>query len=166
MIFVSDGQRTWIYSPNRKEYMEVQGGAAHRDEQPGSSQGTGINPFSQYENLLVNRFRNLSTYSTTAVVEKEGNIKIGADKVKCYIVKIESPTGKHELWVDENRFLVLRSIDTSPTPQEGIATQTTVTFDVKEVNLSAKLEDALFSFAPPENAKKVDVLKGLTAKTP
>jgi outer membrane lipoprotein-sorting protein len=166
LLFVSDGQTTWIYSPSRKEYMQVRAATAHPGDQPGSNQGSETNPFSQYQILLVNRFRNLSMYATTAVMEKEAAIKVRADKVGCYVLRIESKGGTHELWVDQNRFLILRSIDTTPTPQDGISTQTTVTYDVKEANLNAKLEDSLFTFAPPENAKKVEVLKGFSPKAP
>jgi len=166
LVFVSNGQTTWIYAPRRKEYLEQPATAEHPTAQPVSNQEQGANPFSQYEILLVNRFRNLSMYGTTAVMEKEGTIKVGADKVGCYVLKIESKGGTHELWVDENRFLILRSIDTTPTPQDGISMQTTVTFDVKEANLNAKLDATLFTFAPPENTKKVEVLKGFSGKAP
>jgi outer membrane lipoprotein-sorting protein len=164
LLFISDGQTTWIYSPSRKEYMQVRAAAAHAGDQPGSNQET--NPFSQYQILLVNRFRNLSMYATIAVMEREATIKVGADKVGCYVLRIESKGGTHELWVDQNRFLILRSIDTTPTPQDGVSMQTTVTYDVKEANLNAKPEDGLFTFAPPDNAKKVEVLKGFNPKAP
>jgi outer membrane lipoprotein-sorting protein len=166
LLFVDDGQTTWIYSPSRKEYMEQRMAAVRPSDQAGSNQGSESNPVSQYEILLVDRFRNLSMYAATAVIEKEGTIKVGTDKVRCYVLKIESKSGVHELWVDDSRFLILRSIDTTPTPQDGISMQTTVTFDVKEANLNAKLEDTLFTFVPPENTKRVEALKGLSNKAP
>jgi outer membrane lipoprotein-sorting protein len=166
LLFVDDGQTTWIYSPSRKEYMEQRTAALRPGDHPGPNQGSESSPVSQYETLLIDRFRNLSMYAATAVFEKEGTIKVGTDKVRCYVLKIESKGGVHELWVDDSRFLILRSIDTTPTPQDGISMQTTVTFDVKEVSLNPKLEDTLFTFVPPVNTKRVEALKGLGNKAP
>jgi hypothetical protein len=75
LLFVTNGQTTWIYSLSRKEYIQVRA-AAHSGDQPGSNQGSETNPFSQYQILLVNRFRSLSMYATTAVMEKEATIKV------------------------------------------------------------------------------------------
>jgi outer membrane lipoprotein-sorting protein len=71
---------------------------------------------------------------------------------------MEMPDGAHEIWIDKNRFIVWRSRDSSPAAQEGITLQKTTTVNVKAANVNTKLDDSMFTFAPPEKATKVQSL--------
>jgi len=156
ILVVSDGQTTWAYMPTLKQYTEMPGSPS---EVPGSSpsnQTAGI--LGQYRNLLVGRFRSVSQYSSIAALEKDNRVKIGGDKIDCYVVKLDAPQLTHEIWVDKNRFVVLRFKQTPLRPQEGIALQTILTVNLTEANVNTKLEDSLFKFTPPDKATKVPTL--------
>jgi outer membrane lipoprotein-sorting protein len=158
VILVSDGLITWAYSPKKKQYTEK----SKVTSAPGQSDPADkaeMTPVNQYESLLVNRFRDLPRYSSNFVMEKETQLKLGGDKVDCYVLKMVTPQGQHEIWVDKARFIVWRSVDANPTEvRGGIPYHKTLTVDLKTANLNAKLEDGLFKFAPPDKAKKVDSL--------
>lgn len=72
---------------------------------------------------------------------------------------METKDGVHELWVDKNRFIVWRSRDAGPTPQEGITLQKTTTVNLRSMYVDVKMYDSLFTFIPPEKAIRVELPK-------
>ena len=159
LLVVSDGQTTWGYTPRQKQYTEE---TRTSSEAQGASQPTRspeMNALRQYWSLLVGRFREVQQFSPTATLGKEKRVKIGKEKVDCYVVKFQMEGITNELWVDKGRFLVLHLAQTPPRPQEGIAFQTAVTVNLTDVELNPQLPDELFKFTPPEQAMKVNSLK-------
>jgi hypothetical protein len=69
------------------------------------------------------------------MLEKGNQVKVGKERVDCYLLKMETPDGAHEIWVDKTRFIVWRSNDSSPAAQEGIALQKTTTVNMKVANV-------------------------------
>jgi len=146
LLLVSDGQTKWTYLSKRKQYTEEAGNA-----QP--------DILKSYRNLLVERFRGLSDYSSTAVLEKDNQLKVGSEKIPCYVIKIQTPNGENELWVDKDRYIVWKSRHIGPSSPEGISLQTTVTVNVSEAKTNAELDKSIFQFTPPDKAEKVSSLQ-------
>jgi outer membrane lipoprotein-sorting protein len=92
LVLVSDGQTRWTYVPKRKQYTE----------EPATT--TEPDVLRSYRALLVDRFRGISQYASNAVLEKDSQLKVGADKVACYVLKIPMQHGSYELWVDKDRY--------------------------------------------------------------
>jgi outer membrane lipoprotein-sorting protein len=158
ILMVSDGQTTWTYLPKRKQYSEVlgtpaepTGGFRPDDKREGRILG-------QYWNLLVGRFRGVSQFISIAKLENDNRIKVGGDKVDCYVVRVQAPDLTHEMWVDKNRFIILRYKQTPLRPLEGMAFQTTITVNMTEAEVNTHLEDSLFKFTAPQNATTVPSL--------
>jgi len=148
VLLVSDGQTTWTYLPKLKQYTEELRPAGNAE----------MSNLGEIRNLLVNRFRGLSKYGSTATLGRESQIRVGGVKINCYVVKIQTPQLTHELWVDKERFIVLRSKRTPLRSQEGIAMETTITVNTTEASVNSQLADSLFKFTPPEKATKVQSL--------
>jgi outer membrane lipoprotein-sorting protein len=146
LLLVSDGQTKWTYLTKRKQYTEEAGSA-----QP--------DILKSYRNLLVERFRGLSDYSSTAVLEKDNQLKVGSEKIPCYVIKIKTPNGENELWVDKDRYIVWKSRHIPPSSPEGITLQTTVTVNVSEAKTNPELDKSIFQFMPPDKAAKVSSLQ-------
>jgi outer membrane lipoprotein-sorting protein len=146
LLLVSDGQTEWTYLTKRKQYTEEAGNA-----QP--------DILKSYRNLLVERFRGLSDYSSTTVLEKDNQLKVGSGKVPCYVIKIKTPNGENELWVDKDRYIVWKSRHIPPSSPEGITLQTTVTVNVSEAKTNTELDKSIFQFTPPDKAAKVSSLQ-------
>jgi outer membrane lipoprotein-sorting protein len=141
LLLVSDGHTKWTYLPKRKRYTEEEGSA-----QP--------DILKSYRNLLVERFRGLYQYSSTAVLEKDTQLKIGSEKVPCYVVKIQTPNGVKELWVDKDRYVVWKSRHVGPSSPEGISLQSTVTVNLSEAKTNTELDKSLFQFTLLRRRKK------------
>lgn len=155
VLLVSDGQTTWTYMPRQKEYSEVPGAPPEASGASRTGEDARRDILSQYWNLLVGRFRGVSQYIPIATLEKDNRVKVGRDKIDCYVVRIQTPQLTHEIWVDKSRFIVLRFKQTPLRPQEGIAFQATITVNMTEADVNTPLEDTLFKFTPPEKAIKV-----------
>jgi outer membrane lipoprotein-sorting protein len=157
VLVVSDGVTRWTYLPRKKQYTEAATTtAAAGQPQPGPRAETDL--VIQNQDLLVNRYQGLLRFRSNFRLEKDDQIKVGKEKVDCYLLKMEMPDGAHEIWIDKNRFIVWRSRDSSPAAQEGITLQKTTTVNVKAANVNTKLDDSMFTFAPPEKATKVQSL--------
>jgi outer membrane lipoprotein-sorting protein len=157
VLLVSDGVTTWTYLPRKKQYTDVATSTAAATQSRGDAKAE-ADILRQNQDLLVNRYQGLARFSSTFVLEKDNQIKVGKERVDCYVLKMETPDGVHEVWVDKNRFIVWRSKDSSPAAQEGITLQKTTTVNLKSANVNARLEDSLFTFTPPEKATKVQSL--------
>ena len=88
---VSDGHTKWTYLPKRKRYTEGEGSADIRKS---------------YRKPVGRTFSwPLPIYSSTAVLEKDTQLKIGSEKVPCYVVRIQTPNGANELWLGKSATL-------------------------------------------------------------
>ena len=156
ILLVSDGSTKWTYLPNKKKYTEV---PAAPDSPPDDSRASieADSLLRKYQDVLVNRYRVLQNFASQFVLEKDNQIKVGKEKVDCYVLKMVSAEGVHEIWVDKERFIVWQSKDFGPT-REGANRQDATTIHLKLANVNAKLEDKLFTFRPPEKAAKVETL--------
>jgi outer membrane lipoprotein-sorting protein len=157
ILLVSDGVTTWTYLPTKKQYTEVTTSTAAASQSRGDAKAE-ADILRQNQDLLVNRYQGLARFSSTFVLERDNQIKVGKERVDCYVLKIETSDGVREIWVDKNRFIVWRSKDSSPVAQEGISLQKTTTVNLKSANVNARLEESLFTFTPPEKATKVQSL--------
>lgn len=161
VLLVSDGLTTWAYSSKKNQYTEkLKSTPAVADQSGTQDKGESV-LVNQFEDLLVNRFRNVPKYSSNYVLEKDSQIKVGGDKIDCYVLKMVTQHEQHAIWVDKVRFIVWRSVDSNPLDNPYNPTTPsykTSTVDVKMANLDANLQDDLFKFAPPDKAKKVDTL--------
>jgi len=158
-IVVNDASKTWTFLPAKKQFTEEPSGPPNVVSPTPDKVKSGVDLLIEYQNLLVNRFRSLSDYTASATLGKDERVKLGGEKRDCYHVRIQVGSGYHELWIDKESFLVLRNKDVTPTPQEGISLQTTVTVNLRTADRNPTFADDFFAFTPPEAARKVDSLK-------
>jgi len=147
LLLVSDGQTKWTYLPKRRQYTEE------------SAAGSTLpDVLRSYSALLADRCRGLSQYGSSAVLEKDSQLKVAGSKIDCYVIKIQTQHGTFELWVDKDRYLVWRSKRVGPADSEGISFQETATVNLSQATVNSDLEEGLFQFTPPEKADKVTSL--------
>jgi outer membrane lipoprotein-sorting protein len=157
VLLVSDGVTRWTYLPRKKQYTEAAASSAPGGQsRPETEAETEL--LSRKRDLLVSRYQGILKFRSKFILEKENQLRLGKERVDCYLLKMETPEGTYEIWVDKNRFIVWRSKDSSLVPNEGITLQKTTTVNVKSANVNTKLDDSTFRFAPPEKATKVQSL--------
>lgn len=153
ILLVSDGRTRWIYLPNRKEYTAEPGSGDETITRGGRKL-----TLPTYRSILVDRFINLPEEGSSAVVEKEDRLNIGANAVDCHFIRVQRQDGSiDELWVDKDRYIVWKSKHATPTVSRG--TLPTLTITLSEAKLNAELESSTFRFEAPSDAKKVRSFK-------
>jgi outer membrane lipoprotein-sorting protein len=157
VVAVSDGQTKWTYMSQQKQYTEeaVTSGAADQTE----SGNAHPDFFTSYRHLLVDRYRGLSQYGSTAVLEKEDELNVGGERVVCYVIQIKTPQGENEFWVDKDRYIVWRSINVGKEVAALSSFERTIMFNVAEIKVNVDPAESLFQFTPPKKAVKVSSLK-------
>ncbi len=149
LVIVSDGKTRWTYLPRRNEYTQEAGSG---DDVV--TRGRRKLTMPEYRSQLVERFRNLPEDDSSAVVEKEDWLKVGANMVACHLVKIQRQDGSSdELWVDKDRYIVWKSRHVAPSVGRG--TLPSITITVSEAKVNAELGKSVFHFGPAANARRV-----------
>ena len=102
---VSDGRKTWEYIPNLNEYTETV--AAPLLEE------LWTHPINFIGDDFA-RYRSLAHEAGRAKLRGEKTLNLGGQEVRCYVVDLTIYSVWRTLWVDEQRFLVLRDQLDSP----------------------------------------------------
>jgi peroxiredoxin/outer membrane lipoprotein-sorting protein len=153
IVYITDGTTIWTYLPHEKAYTKVEASAIEEagngDEDSGENDNIAINVYS----MAVLRYANLDRLPVQPELAGEEVVKTADGKVRCWIIATHESGRAEKIWVDQQRYLVLRS-ETS-FGQDGMATQMKISikrFDVEAPDATA------FAFVPDKRAKLVDEL--------
>jgi peroxiredoxin/outer membrane lipoprotein-sorting protein len=158
LIVVGDGETTWKYLPRTKQYTKESVATLEDEEQSEQPSRGETDPLSEAQNRLVNRYVGLTRYASVAVLAREDRLKVEGDKVDCFVLQIRLPAGLQELWVDKQRFLVLRHMETAKMERNGVPIAVKATLNFKHVDVATVPENDLFDFTPPEKSVEVQTL--------
>jgi hypothetical protein len=152
VLLVSDGRKTWAYIPNLNEYKEAAAAPLLQE--------LWAYPISLISDDLA-RYRSLSHEGGRAKLRGEETLSLGGQEVRCYVVNVPAPAGSRRLWVDEQRFIVLRDEWISPPGSGtnlhpgGVEDWGVWTSRLTRVDLGPISNDA-FQFDVPSAARRVD----------
>ena len=161
---ISDGQTTWTYNARREVYMKEDVAAAsgwvEEEEETGDDEDSDEEQdlLLQAQKVLVGRYLTIARFASSARAEKDDRIKSSGNKLECYVVKIPTSRGTHRLWVDKERFLVLRHKEILDTKIRGVRARVENMLNLKVLQTAPPPPATLFTFVPPGNAKEVAVL--------
>jgi len=150
IVVVSNGDTTWTYLPPVHQYSVLRAAASIVQ---GEGEDNPDDPVSRTENLLVTRYRALERFADKAKLDGDQSVKVKGQKIPCYVVEAQIDKVHIKLWVDQERFLVLRQDQTDPS---GVFAK----LEIKQFSTAGPFESDLFEFTPPANARKVEVLPG------
>jgi thiol-disulfide isomerase/thioredoxin/outer membrane lipoprotein-sorting protein len=153
IVLITDGSTIWTYLPHDKAYTKVQASAIAEmgDEGDDGTQGDNI-AMSVYV-MAVRRYASLDKVPSQPELAGEEVIKTGEGKVRCWVIETHVAGRSEKLWVDQQRYLVLRAESTLE--QEGRATHMKIF--IKRFDTEPP-PPAAFAFIPDKRAKLVDEL--------
>jgi peroxiredoxin/outer membrane lipoprotein-sorting protein len=154
LVLVADGEVTWTFAPKLKSYTKQQAAMAADDE----DDSAGVDVLTDAERSLMRSFETLEKYAPIAVLSKQERIKAGRDKVDCYVVRLALTQAVHELWIDTQRFIVLRHKQVSRGTGGEFPVLSTTTTNWQQASINAAPADDVFTFTPPPDAKEVATL--------
>ena len=159
-IAVSDGSTTWKALPGSKQWTKLELAAAAADddneEDPHDS-----NPKDLHDNVayvMLKRFPAIARLAEHPEILKEDTLKVDGRKAPCYVLRLHIRLTQHDLWIDKDRYLVLRDLESGRRSANGRMVNLTIDTRVKKLALDADVPDAVFSFEPDRKWAKVDML--------
>ena len=158
-LAVSDGATTWKALPKAKQWMkqEVAGVADDADEEPAPANPKQPGDLREFiARLLLKRFVALAQVAESPQIVREDAYSLGHTKVPCYVIAAQAQRVAHEMWIDKNRFLVLREIQTS-TSGAGLDSSRIET-KIKKLEVNDEVDDSVFTWTPEKKWKEVDML--------
>lgn len=159
-LAVSDGATTWRALPKAKQWMkqEVAGVEDDPDEQPAS--GSRNQPHDLRDvitRLMVSRYIAIAQVAESPEIVRADGYSLGHAKVPCYVITTRTQKVAHELWIDKNRFLVLRDIQTTrPGAEEGLENR--IEIKVKKLEVDDDVDDSVFTWTPEKKWTEVEML--------
>lgn len=155
LVVVSDGKTTWWYLPGKKIFTRETAAATFSSDEEEDDNET--DELTGAERRLALRYNNIEKLALWSVLKREDRLKVSGGKVQCYVVELHLPKSIHELWIDKERFLVLRHKESNSVMVNGTPVQMDTQLDLKQASLSPPQSD-LFAFSPPANSHEVQAL--------
>jgi peroxiredoxin len=108
--------------------------------------------------MLISRYIAIAQGSEGAEIVREETYSLGHTKVPCYLITARTRNVAHELWIDKNRFLVLRDTQTSKLGAgEGVASSR-IEVKVKKLELDDEVDESVFAWTPEKKWNEVEML--------
>ena len=161
-IAVSDGSTTWKALPTSKQWMKLELAATASDddtEDGEDSQDSG--PKDLHDNVaraVLTRFPAIARFAERPEILKEDTLKMDGRKSPCYVLRLHIGPTQHDLWIDEQRYLVLRDLQSGPRNSNGRVLNVTIDTKIKKVAVDTDVPDTVFSFEPEKKWAQVDLL--------
>jgi peroxiredoxin/outer membrane lipoprotein-sorting protein len=157
-LAVSDGSTTWKALPKAKQWMkqEVAGVAEDTDEEQQPDRRDQPQDLREVvARYLVSRYIAIAHIAQSPQIVREENYSLGHAKVPCYVIATWTQNVAHELWVDQNRFLVLRDIQTS---RSTSVDSSRIETKIKKIEIDDEVNESIFTWAPEKKWTEVEML--------
>jgi outer membrane lipoprotein-sorting protein len=159
LITVADGREVWVYLEQQKLYKKAEGNPDPRNADADDDSIDSPRSFARkVMDATFVRYATFAGMSSRAKIVRDENCSANGVRSECYVVEISgetlSPrvvTNVYTLWVDKQRFLVLRD-DYKIADKAGTYTNSIV-YDVAKIGV--EIPEKLFSFTPPQGVKEV-----------
>lgn len=154
-LALSDGTNTWRALDSKKQWSRVSAASLADDRDPEQdAPAANQDLHDSLENILIYRPRGLAQTAQDAAIVKEPDFKLGREKVRCYLIRAHTRGAEVELWVDQQRFVVLQYKEKAKSPDGQIEIAT----KMKLVELNQEVDDSLFHFEPRPGWTEVETL--------
>jgi peroxiredoxin/outer membrane lipoprotein-sorting protein len=160
-IAVSDGSTTWKALPASKQWMKLELAAASGDDNEDAEDAQDTRPKDLHDNVaraVLTRFPVIARLAQRPEILKEDTLKIDGHKAPCYILRAHIGPTQHDLWIDKDRYLVLRDLQSGPQASKDGVLTVTIDTKIKRLALDTDVPDTVFTFEPDRKWAQVDML--------
>jgi len=161
-IAVSDGSTTWKALPASKQWMKLElAAAAADDDNEDEEDAQDTRPKDLHDNVaraLLTRFPAIVKFAEHPEILKEDTLKIDGRKAPCYVLRLHIGPTQHDLWIDKDRYLILRDLQSGPQNSNGRLLTVTIDTKIKKLAVDTDVPDTVFSFEPDKKWAQVDML--------
>lgn len=164
-LLVSDGQKSWAFVPKLKQYTEEESSpvqAADEEEDSGSDDERDL--AETFIRLIPEHLATFAREAQVADVHGTQQVKAGRGKEAWPVVRVLSKDDPRrgltltELTINPESLAVGRLVWSNRTNAQGEKTVLRMTVEFTDYRLGEPVEESLFSFVPPKNARRVDAV--------
>ena len=156
----SDGNTTWTFLPELKQYRRRTGPGATENPEPPTDRASYL---AGVATGMVSQYGKLSEQVRSAKVLRKESLRVGDRTVECWVVEADSdfPTEDQRTsrtyWIDPTRFLVLKAIQSTryEAGADGGPLETRITTTFQQANTEGAFPQTWFTFDPPPGTKEV-----------
>lgn len=153
-LAVSDGEHTWKALPSKKQWMQLSAAAveASADSEPPDPRSQDLR--TSLTRILAGRYIALAKMAANPTITGEEDVKVEGKKIRCYVIRAHAGAMEHELWIDQQRFVVLQHKEKGQV--DGMLADLHLKVSTLEVNPA--LADSLFQFEPGKGWSEAEML--------
>jgi peroxiredoxin/outer membrane lipoprotein-sorting protein len=153
-LAVSDGEHTWKALPSKKQWTQVSAAAldTNAESEPPDPKSSDLR--TSLTRILAGRYIALAKAAENPEIKGQEDVKIEGKKIRCYVVRLRAGGVEHELWIDQERFVVLQ--DKEKGMLDGMFGDLHLKVSTIEINPS--LEDSWFQFDPGKGWSEAEML--------
>jgi peroxiredoxin/outer membrane lipoprotein-sorting protein len=152
-VAMSDGEHTWKAIPSKKQWAQVAAAALEtRDAEGPDPRSKDL--YSSLVQALAGRYIALAKIAQDPQIAGEEDVKVAGQKIRCFVVRLRAAGEEHQLWIDQQRFVVLEHKEKGDV--NGMHGEVRVKVTAMEVNSS--LADSMFQFAPGKGWTEAEML--------
>ncbi|HEX5228199.1 MAG TPA: TlpA disulfide reductase family protein [Bryobacteraceae bacterium] len=152
-VAMSDGEHTWKAIPSKKQWMQVAAAALEtRDAEGPDPRSRDL--YTTLVQTLAGRYIALTKAAEEPQITGEEDMKVGGQKIRCYVIRMQAGGFEHQLWIDQQRFVVLEHKEKGNT--NGLHAETHLKISAVEVN--APIADPTFRFEPGKGWSEAEML--------
>jgi peroxiredoxin/outer membrane lipoprotein-sorting protein len=153
-VAVSDGEHTWKALPSKKQWMQVSAAAVDNNAESEPPDPRSQDLHSSMTRVLAGRYVALAKAAENPRITGEEDLKIEGKKIRCYVIRARAGGMEHELWIDQQRFVVLQ--DKEKGEVDGMLAD--LHLKVSTIEINSPLEDSLFQFEPGKGWSEAEML--------
>ena len=153
-LAVSDGEHTWKALPSKKQWMQVSAAALDTNEQSEPPDPKSSDLRTSLTRILAGRYIALAKAAENPEIKGQEDVKIEGKKIRCFVVRLRAAGAEHELWIDQERFVVLQ--DKEKGMLDGMFGD--LHLKVSTVEINPPLEDSWFQFDPGKGWSEAEML--------
>jgi thiol-disulfide isomerase/thioredoxin len=153
-IAVSNGEHIWKAVPTKKQWMQVAAAALETNGENEAPDPRSRDLYSSLSRMLAGRYIALAKLAENPGIAGEEDVKIEGRKIRCYIVRARVGGTEHELWIDQQRFVVLQHKERGEA--NGMAGD--IRLKVSAIEVNSSVADSTFQFEPGKGWMEAEML--------
>jgi cytochrome c biogenesis protein CcmG/thiol:disulfide interchange protein DsbE len=153
-LAMSDGERAWKALPSKKQWMQLAAAALDANGGEDGPDPRSRDLYSSLSNTLAGRYVALAKLAENPEIAGEEEVKVGGQKIPCYVLRVRTGGMQHELWIDQQRFVVLQHKEKG----EANGMHADIRLKVSALEINSPPADSTFQFEPGKGWSEAEML--------
>jgi cytochrome c biogenesis protein CcmG/thiol:disulfide interchange protein DsbE len=153
-IALSDGENTWKALASKKQWARVSAASSGEDDEADAGDAQPRDLFGFLSSTLLGQYIAVAKLADGPELRKDEEVKVGGEKIPCYVIRTRAGKQEHELWVDKQRFVVVQHRIKAESSGTALDIRLKTTF----LEINSTIADTTFRFDPGKGWSELEFL--------